>query len=113
MAETFALKARTGRAFRLVQGAQLRVPNTFRSQVLDARAFMADDIDLTAFWASKAIRLSVPCKPAGNRCSGSVTDTCNQTDFTVGGGSPLGRISLYQAALNQGFHIRSEGRKRI
>ena len=50
------LKALTGRAFRLVQGAQLRVTNTFGFQVIDARAFMADDIDLTAFWASKAIR---------------------------------------------------------
>ncbi|GAA6160227.1 hypothetical protein NBRC116589_24010 [Ruegeria sp. HU-ET01832] len=50
------LKTLTGRAFRLVQGAQLRVTNTFGSQVIDARAFMADDIDLTAFWASKAIR---------------------------------------------------------
>lgn len=49
MAETFVLKARTGRAFRLVQGAQLRVTNTFGSHVIDARAFMADDIDLTAF----------------------------------------------------------------
>lgn len=50
------LKALTGRAFRLVQGSQLRVTNTFGSQVIDARVFMADDIDLTAFWASKAIR---------------------------------------------------------
>ncbi|WP_170393393.1 DUF1989 domain-containing protein [Ruegeria arenilitoris] len=44
MPKTFMLKARTGRAFRLVQGAQLRVANTFGSRVIDAWAFMADDI---------------------------------------------------------------------
>ncbi len=44
MAEAFRLKTRKGRAFRLVQGAQLRVTNTFGSQVIDAWAFMADDI---------------------------------------------------------------------
>ncbi|MBO9436654.1 DUF1989 domain-containing protein [Ruegeria sp. R13_0] len=44
MAETIVLKARTGRAFRLVQGAQLRVTNTFGPQVIDAWAFMVDDI---------------------------------------------------------------------
>jgi uncharacterized protein YcgI (DUF1989 family) len=44
MAEAFVLKARTGRAFRLVQGAQLRVTDAFGSQVIHAWAFMADDI---------------------------------------------------------------------
>lgn len=43
------LKALTGRAFRLVQGAQLRVTNTFGSHVIDARAFMA-----ALLWESSA-----------------------------------------------------------
>ncbi len=44
MAETFTLKACTGRAFHLRRGATLRIANTFGSQVVDTWAFMADDL---------------------------------------------------------------------
>ncbi|PJE28858.1 hypothetical protein SAMN06297129_1292 [Pseudooceanicola antarcticus] len=45
MNNTFTLMARTGRAFHLAQGAQLRITNIFGSQVVDTWAFRADDIN--------------------------------------------------------------------
>ncbi|MEP3920566.1 MULTISPECIES: DUF1989 domain-containing protein [Paracoccaceae] len=41
---TFTLKACTGRAFHLSQGAKLRIVNTFGTQVVDTWAFKAGDI---------------------------------------------------------------------
>lgn len=40
----FILKARTGRAFLLDAGAQLKIVNSYGNQVVDTWAFMADDI---------------------------------------------------------------------
>lgn len=45
MAKIFTLKACTGRAFHLQQGAKVRIINIFGSQVVDTWAFRADDIN--------------------------------------------------------------------
>ncbi len=44
MAETFTLKAWTGRAFHLMHGTKLRITNSFGSQVVDTWAFRARDV---------------------------------------------------------------------
>lgn len=58
MDSTFTLKAGTGRAFHLGQGATLRVENTFGTQVVDTWAFRADD--LTEFMSMEHTRVHAP-----------------------------------------------------
>ena len=58
MESTFTLKACTGRAFHLGEGARLRIVNTFGTQVVDTWAFKADDI--TEFMSMEHTRVHAP-----------------------------------------------------
>lgn len=58
MIEIFTLKARTDRAFQLPQETELRIANTFGSQVVDTWAFGAGDI--TEFMSMEHTRVHAP-----------------------------------------------------